>query len=252
MELEQSEIYLWQKNLLQKEINCIEQSKQYLFTPKNNQQIRKLNGYQFLCGEMKNFSTLIALIGELQEDFDETLCLLLGGHYKASLLLLRSHFELANNIVRAIESNQPTINFFQNRYKKGTRKFKTKSFKDKMGKDWIDEIISLYDELSKFAHPSAKSTSHSAFNSLPQPIFTERSFNYCFAKINNVVDHNAGIFKVCLKSDLWRQDLLANIFGKSFKLSADEYEYKRDIIEYLYQNIDNKIVKKYLEQLNSC
>lgn len=244
MNLEQLEIFLWQKNLLQNEVNSMNKSLDYFFTARNEKMIRKFNGYQILTEKMVNFSTLSPAIYEAREDFDEIICLLLGGHYKACLLLLRSHLELANGIIRAIKNNQPQTNFYQKREIKGERKFGTKALQVPI--DWQEHLTDLFDELSKYTHASGKSNSHKTFVSLPQPTFIEESFGKCLNLINKVVDHNAGLLKYCFKPGYWKQDLLKNLFGKDFGNSFN-YDYEEKSIEYLYKNIDNSLIKNYLD-----
>lgn len=238
------QISIWQANLLQKEVNCMNQSSQYFFTTENERIIRKFDAYLMLLSKMKNFSTLISQINELYEDFDETICLLLGAHYKASLLMLRSHFEISNALVRAIKNNEPIKSFYKKRQEKGERKILTKPLQ--INNEWKKEIDKLSDELSTYIHSTGKSGNHASLIMLPEPTFSKKSFHFCLEKINEVVDHNAGLMKKCFKPELWKQDLLIKFFGKeNIAPTVDKYE--KNAIDYLYKNIDNIIITKNLE-----
>lgn len=233
------EIFIWQKNLLQKEIDSMNESIEYFFVPANERMIRKFNAYLILTSKIKFFSTLISQINEAYEDFDEVICLLLGAHYKACLMMLRSHLEISNALVRAIKSNQPQLSFYEKRQKKGERKIQTKTLN--ISEEWKKEIEKLNDKLSQFVHSTGKSGSHASLAVLPEPTFSERSFNYCLRKIEEVVDHNAGLLKKCLKPELWKQDLILAIFGKEIVL-PDTDEYEKNAIDYFYENVNNSTI----------
>lgn len=242
MNLHELDIYIWQRNLLEKELEAMNNAIQYFFTNKNSRIIGKINGYQKVTAKIMNFSTLSPAIFESSEDFNELICLLLGGHYKSCLLLLRTHFELMNGIIRAIKNNQPQKNFYNTREIKTERKFLTKSLE--ISEDWKNELIELFDNLSKFTHASGKKNSNKQFTPFPQPMFVKESFDFCLNLINQVIEHNAGLLKICFKSEYWDQDLLKNIYGKNFN---NKNIYQEESIKYLYKNIDNALINKYLK-----
>lgn len=247
MDITELEFWVWQNNLQQQEWICMGNSNKYFKQVTNyHEYIEKFNGYAILIGEMKNFSNLFRALFESEEDIQEIFCLLLGGHYKSCLVLLRTHLELSNGIIRAIKSNQPIKNFEEKRNAEGVRKFLIKPLN--ISKEWETDITTLYSELSSYTHPDGRKTGHFRLNPLPQPEFKRESFDYCLQKIDEVIDHNAGLLKKCLKSDLWKKDLLVDLLGKEFEISGlDSYEKKA--IKNLYKNIHQKIVLKEISNV---
>jgi hypothetical protein len=244
MNFDQFEISIWQQHLLQSEINCMNNSLVFFFDKCNERIASKINGYQKLTEKIINFTRLIPALEESKEDFNEVLCLLLGGHYKACLLLLRTHFELKNGIIRAVKSDQNIDKFYEKRTKQGERKFLTKPFN--IPDQWETELTTLYGHLSKFTHASGKSHSHKTFTPFPKPMFIKESFNYCLDLINQVIDHNSGLLKYCFNDKYWKKDLLKNLYGKEFSFKFDN-TYADERIKFLLENIDNKVVNDILK-----
>jgi hypothetical protein len=80
-------------------------------------------------------------------------------------------------------------------------------------------------------------------------MFKKESFDYCLLKINEVIDHNAGFLKKCFKPELWKRDLLINLFGKEFKAPEEVNNTENFAIEKLFKNIYSKVVLDELKAI---
>jgi hypothetical protein len=160
------EFWGMQEKMLEQEVNAISKSIKYFSNLPNYQRfIEKFNGYKTIFGKIKNFSGLFAALNESEEDIEELYCLLLGGHYKACILIMRTHFEFSNGIIRALKANQPIDAFNLQRATPQEHKFKARPLE--ISDEWRNEINSLYETLSRYAHPDGNKTGYKRLTPLP-------------------------------------------------------------------------------------
>lgn len=223
--MEEAELELsWLQNLQKHSLKSANQSLQYFSeNPEFQKKLKTWYSYKMLIEKLKNISSLHSAEQELFEDFNEVLCLLFLGHYKSSLLVLRSHLELFNRVIRSVKDGKGLKKFL----KEDRSCFKTKSLN--VSENWKNNLNDLYHFLSKITHSDGYSFSHSQYSSLPIPCFSGSSFETCIEKIHLVISHNSQLMKVHFEKK-WNKPFLGlNLF----KIT----DYEKDNIEYLFENI---------------
>lgn len=209
-----SENLVWTNHIIESERSCRENFTKAINAGKFSEILYKLDQYLILMGEYKNFTTLIDQLNETEEDIAQFTALLSGGYYKASLLILRSHFEAYSNMVKAIKFNQPVSSYHNKRASK-TRHFSIKGLTD-LESNLEKELLDVYEELSKNAHSSGRGHGHNSYNrQLPIPMYDEGVMAYCFSILERVIDCGTAIYITCTTDTMKKQDLLVSIFGKN-------------------------------------
>jgi hypothetical protein len=107
--------------------------------------------------------------------------------------------------------------------------------------EWRNEINSLYETLSRYAHPDGNKTGYKRLTPLPYPQFVQTSFDLCLSYLDQVIDHNAGLLKMCIRSKYWKRDLITQLLGKHY---ANDKRIEDELVDGLYRNINAEVVKK--------
>jgi len=231
-----SENFIWTSHLIENERGCRESFTNAIGNGKFSEVLYKLDQYLVLVGEYKNFTTLIDQLNEAEEDIAQFTALLSGGYYKASLLILRSHFEAYNNMVKAIGSNQPVGSYHKNRAAK-TRHFNIKGLTSAES-DLEKELLDVYEELSKNAHSPGRGYGHNSYNrQLPIPVYDEKIVLYCLSLLERVIDCGTAVYIMCTTDTMKKQDLLVSIFGRN---PFGDDPIPTEAISWLESNIRNR------------